>query len=49
VVLTAEITNVERLYDTAFVNESAGVWLAARGGEWDKELVQEYLECILES
>ena len=48
VVLPAEITNVERLDDTAFVNESAGAWLAARGGEWDKELVQEYLECILE-
>jgi hypothetical protein len=49
VMLPAEITNVERLDDTAFVNKSADAWLAVRGGEWDKELVQDYLECILDS
>jgi hypothetical protein len=48
VILPAELKNVARLDDAAFVNESAGVWIATHGGEWDKELVREYFECILE-
>jgi hypothetical protein len=47
--LPARTKNVERLLDSVFVNESAGVWLATHGGEWDDELVREYLECILEN
>ena len=48
VILPAGTKNVERLLDAAILNESAGVWLATHGGDWDKELVREYLEQILE-
>lgn len=49
VVLPPGIRNVARLDDAAFVNETAGTWLATHGGEWTREAVQEYLEHILQS
>jgi hypothetical protein len=47
--LPAGTKNVERLLDSVFANESAGIRLAIHGGEWDEELLREYLECILEN
>jgi hypothetical protein len=49
VTLPASTKNIARLMDSASVNEGANEWLATHGGEWDKQLVLEYFECILES
>lgn len=48
ITLPSTTKNAEKLLEPAIVDEPAAAWIASHGGEWDKELVREYFECILE-